>query len=87
MAPNEILDTIRHKPFEPFRLWLSDGTHHDIHSRNLIMVGVTTVILGLTKTAGEELYERTVDLDVRHITRLEPLHMTPPQQGNGQQTP
>ncbi len=87
MAPNAILETIRHKPVEPFRLWLSDGTHHDVYSPDLIMVGVSTVILGLTKYAGDELFERTARLDIRHITKLEPLPMTAPpasDQGNGQ---
>lgn len=88
MAPNDLLETIRVAPFQPFRLWLSDGTHHDVYSPDLIMVGVASVILGLTKFAGDELFERTIRLDVRHITKIEPLPATAPpasDQGNGQQ--
>lgn len=87
MAPNEILETIRHKPFEPFRLWMTDGSHHDIYSPDLIMVGVASVTLGLTKYAGDEMYERTIKLDVRHVIKIEPLPMTAPPAsdvGNGQ---
>ncbi len=81
MAPQEILDTLRHRPFEPFRLWLSDGTHHDVRSPELCMVGTRTVILGLTARDGDDLFERTLRLDMLHVTKIEPA---PPQAGNGQ---
>ena len=85
MAPNEVLDVVRHRPFEPFRLCLSDGGHYDVYSPDLCMVGNLSVTIGLTSKAGDALYERTVKLDVFHITRIEPLPASAkPQAGNGQ---
>jgi len=85
MAPAEILDAVRHRPFEAFRLWLSDGGHYDVYSPDLCMVGNLSVTIGWTAKAGDALYERTVKLDIFHITRIEPLPATAkPQAGNGQ---
>ncbi len=83
MAPTDLLEVIRQRPFSPFRLRLSDGTHHDVYSPDLVMVGVATVILGLTAHAGDELFERTVRLDIRHITTIEPLPSVP-ESSNGE---
>lgn len=83
MTPNEILDAIRQRPFEPFRLHLSDGSAFEVRSPELCMVGTTSITIGLTKAAGEELYERTVKLDVYHVTRIEPLPALSAK-GNGQ---
>ena len=85
MAPQEILDAVWHHPFEPFRLGMWDGTHHEVRSPDLCMVGTRTVIIGLTARDGDDLFERTVRLDVLHVTKIEPLPVpAPPQQGNGQ---
>lgn len=73
MVPSEILEVIRQRPFEPFRLHLSDGSSYEVRNPELCMVGTSTVIIGLTKAAGEDLFERTVKLDVFHITRVEQL--------------
>ena len=83
MAPNEILAELRRRPFEAFRLHLSDGSSYDVRSPELCMLGISSVIIGLTKSAGEELFERTVKLDAFHITRREPLPALSPK-GNGQ---
>ena len=83
MAPTEILDVTKQRPFEPFRLHLSDGSSCDVRSPALCMVGQSSVTIGLTKSAGDALYERTIKLDVYHITRIEPLP-TLSAKGNGQ---
>ena len=83
MAPSEILQVLQQRPFEPFRLHLSDGSSYDVRSPELCMVGVSAVIIGLTKNAGDALFERTVRLDPYHVTRVEPLPALSAK-GNGQ---
>jgi hypothetical protein len=83
MSPVEILDALRQRPFEPFRLHLSDGSAYDVRNPELCMVGLSTVVIGLTRSAGEELFERTIRLDVHHVTRIEPLPVLSAK-GNGQ---
>src|SRR5207249_7839013 len=53
MTPNEILAELRRRPFEAFRLHLSDGSSYDVRSPELCMVGINSVVIGLTKSAGE----------------------------------
>src|SRR5438093_10554856 len=73
MAPNEILAELRQRPFQAFRLHLSDGSVYDVRNPELCMVGIGSIIIGLTKSAGDELFERSVKLDPFHVTRIEPL--------------
>jgi len=83
VAPAEILAELRQRPFASFRLHFSDGSSYDVRSAELCLVGVSAVIIGLTKAAGDELFERSVQLDPQHITRIEPLPALTPK-GNGQ---
>ena len=66
MAPIELFRKITLRPFEPFRIVLSDGTGHDVKHPELISVGTRTTILG---TLGE----RDLRIDNLHITQLQPL--------------
>ena len=66
MAPIELFRKISTRPFEPFRIVLSDGTGHDVAHPELISVGTRTTIVG---TLGE----KDLRLDNLHITQLQPL--------------
>jgi hypothetical protein len=84
MAPEELRDVLRHRPFEPFRLVMTDGTGYEIRHPDLLMVGQRSIIVGLTGQPGQTFYERSVKVDLLHIIRLEPLGTAsapPPQNG------
>jgi hypothetical protein len=68
------------RPFAPFRIVVSDGTHHDIRHPNLVMLGLSCVIIGIPPGAGGHFVERTVNVSLFHVVRLEPLAA----KGNGQ---
>jgi hypothetical protein len=70
MAPVELFRKIAARPFEPFRIMLSDGTGHDVTHPEQIAVGTRTTILG-------EVGERDVRIDNLHVTRLLPLSPAP----------
>ena len=84
MAPEELRDAIRPQPFEPFRLVLTDGIGYDIRHPDLVLVGKRTATVGLTGDPAQTFYERTVKVDLLHISRLEPLEAIPPRGSNGQ---
>lgn len=73
MAPNEINNLLRSRPFEPFRMFISDGAHYDIRHPEMAIVSMTGVVIGkgITKdgVASELVY-----CDTRHVTRIEPLN-------------
>jgi hypothetical protein len=63
------------KPFIPFRLYVSDGTVHDIRSRELIWVGTGMAVLVVPLhdqgDTDKPLIERTIHIDLRHILKVE----------------
>jgi hypothetical protein len=83
MSPEELRDALKHKPFEPFRLVMTDGAGFDIRHPDLLMVGQRTATVGLTGQPGQTFYERTVKVDLLHIIRIEPIQTpaTPPPNG------
>ena len=70
MSPNEILTDLRKQPFEPFRLYVTDGTTHDIRHPDQCFVLSTAVIVGLP-SAPDSPFERSVKIDCRHIVKME----------------
>jgi hypothetical protein len=73
MMPEELVSTLTQKPFEPFRIVVSDGMTYDIRHPDLLWVGQFTCYVGLTGKAGQTLFERSVKVDLDHITRIEPI--------------
>ncbi len=77
MTAQELRDTLRQQPFEPFRLVMSDGMGYDIRHPDLLWVGQWTAMVGLTGQPGQTFYERAVKVDLMHVIRLEPLDAAP----------
>jgi len=81
MTPEELHDTVKQQPFEPFRMVMTDGAAYDIRHPDLLWVGKRTAMVGLTGSPGQTFFERSVKVDLLHIVRLEPLEAnTPPSQ-------
>lgn len=75
MRPDDILSLLRMQPFEPFRLYLSDGTSYDVQHPELAMVGRSTVLVGVqSQSTDQPLFDRYVNCALVHITRTEPLN-------------
>ena len=73
MAPQELRDTLTRQPFQPFRIVMSDGKGFDIHHPDLLWVGLRSATVGLTGEPGKTFYERSVQVDLSHLIRLEPV--------------
>ena len=73
MTPQELRETLRHQPFEPFRLVMTDGTGYEVRHPDLLWIGQWSAMVGLTGKPGETFYERAVKVDLNHVIRLEPL--------------
>ena len=83
MSPEELRDTRKMQPFEPFRLVMTDGASFEIRHPDLLMVGQRSAVVGLSGQPSQTYYERTVKIDLLHVIRLEPLEVSPPPQQNG----
>ena len=84
MDPGKMRDSQRQRPFEPFRIVMSDGEGYDIRHPDLLWVGLHSAYVGLTGEASQQYFERSVKVDLGHIVRREPLDAASKPPNNGQ---
>ena len=73
MTPETIQKHVLHDPFQPFRVFLSDGATYDVRQPEMILVLQREVIIALPRS-GERFPRHTVYCDLLHITRIEPIN-------------
>ena len=84
MFSDDLLSALHKRPFEPFRIQVSDGTNYDVHHPELVMVGLGAVVIGVPPAGlTKPIYERTETVALSHIVKLLPLAAQAT--GNGQQ--
>ena len=75
MRPDAILELTRARPFEPFRVHLSDGVSYEIHHSDMAIVQRSKIIIGVPGPDGPDgPAERTVNCALVHITRTERIN-------------
>jgi hypothetical protein len=72
MSTNDLLNLTRRRPFVPFRIVTSDGTVYEVPHPDLIMVGLSSVIIGYPSDQEPHAYSRWDVVSLRHVIRLEP---------------
>lgn len=77
MFPEEIRDRIHKHPFEPFRIYVSDGSHYDVVHHDFAFVTARVVIVATSVSKREDLPDKTVHIDPEHITRVEAIRNLP----------
>jgi hypothetical protein len=71
MRPAKILEHLRAAPFLPLRIFLSDGSYHDVPHPEFAFVSVHK--LEIVKDIDPEgVPHHTVTCDPVHVTRIEP---------------
>ena len=80
MAPEELISSVRRRPFVPFRLTLTEGRTYDVLHPEFCMVGKRSAVIGLAGgvQAEELLFERSVTLDLLHIVKMESIEAAAP---------
>ncbi len=74
MRPEDILELVRATPFEPFRVYLSDGAVFEIRHPDMAIVQRSKVTVAVPGPEGpDDPAERTVNCALIHITRTETL--------------
>ena len=74
MRPDDVLQRLRARPFQPYRIWLSDGEDYEIRHSEMAIVSRSTVLVGIPGPRGPEgPAERVVTCALLHITRMELL--------------
>ncbi len=77
MRPDDVLQLLRARPFQPFRISLSDGQQYEVRHPEIAIVSRSTVVVGIPGPRGPDgPVERVVTCALVHITRMEPLNGT-----------
>lgn len=70
---NRVREYLQATPFLPFRIFLSDGSHHDVpHPEFAWLIGARLYVARIVKDRGP-MDPAVKELAVLHITRVEPL--------------
>ena len=72
ITAKQIRELMQARPFKPFRIGLSDGTHYDILNHDAAFVGKHTVEVGLNFDP-DGFAEYFTRCSILHITKLEDL--------------
>jgi hypothetical protein len=83
MSSEDLLSFVQKRPFEPFRIRLTDAISYEVQHPEMVMTGRRTAIIGLTAEPGKPIYERTVTVTLLHIVRVEPLGTAQEESGDG----
>lgn len=81
MDYRDLQQELRKRPFEPFRIVLTDGKVYDITHPERIFVGKRSFIFGVVTDAGEAgngetAYDRYETVSLLHVVRLEPISLS-----------
>ena len=76
MRSEDIRDFLQRKPFQPFRLTLTDGRTYEVRHPEMAMVGRSSVAIGLPAANDPEpVFDRLVTVSLLHIMQVEPSEM------------
>lgn len=74
MRPEDLHAFLRHRPFRPFRITLTDGRSYEIHHPELMMVGRSSAEIGIpSRRHADPTYETVVHVALVHVMQIEPL--------------
>ena len=77
MAPQDIVEVVRRRPFAPFRITLTEGSTYEVRHPELCMVGRRAVVVGVVAPGrADHRFDRSVTIDLLHIVKLEPVDLT-----------
>jgi len=81
MRPEELRGLLNRRPFVPIRLYLSDGTTHDIKHPEMWVLARSFIEIGLEEREGSGIADRVVYCSLLHIVRVENLETQAAQAG------
>jgi len=70
MSPNELLQVNRAQPFEPYTIYLSDGTSYAVRHPDNVIVGVRTSFVNIPSSECPGLADGVARIDNLHITKV-----------------
>jgi hypothetical protein len=73
MNPQELQSLLRVRPFEPFRIHLTDQQHYDIRHPEMMLIGARTAAIGVQNDPIHNHFGPLITVSLLHIVKIEPL--------------
>lgn len=73
MRPEELLRLLRHRPFTPLRLHMTDGQTYDIRHPDNVIVSRSYANIGMAPDPATGVLDRVEYCPLLHIVRVEEL--------------
>jgi hypothetical protein len=78
MRPEDLYRMLHERPFQPFRIYLTDGRVFDIRYPKINMVGVSYIIIGVpVPNDPDPIADHSVKVPLSLVSRVERLYETP----------
>lgn len=74
MRIRDVRERLDKRPFEPFRICMTDGRTYDVTHPELCMLGRTTVYIGIPDPKLKRVVMRVDQCAIAHIVRFEQLN-------------
>ena len=74
MRPEDVREHIIKQPFQPFRIYMSDGATFDVAHQDMCLISRSAVYVVIPDARHPWMYERLAHRALIHITRIEPLN-------------
>ncbi len=74
MTTDDLYAKLEKRPFEPFRIQVSDGIFYGVRHPELVMVGLGAIIVGVPAAGKKKpVYERVETISLGHVVKLLPV--------------
>jgi hypothetical protein len=83
MGALDIAAALGRRPFEPFRIVTSDGIVYDVRHPEMLMVSVTSAVVGFPDPDRQRVATRFDIVALEHIVRLEQMPQSAPAKSDG----
>lgn len=82
MAPQDLQNLLRNKPFLPFRMHLTDGTAYEVKHPEGVMPFRSIAVVAVNHDPDHGVFGHSVTVTLIHIVRVE--YIEAPVKGNGE---
>ena len=73
LRPQDIQQQLRKRPFESFRIHLTDGTTYEVRHPDMVIVGDRFIVVGVPRSPDGSVADRVETAALIHVVRLEPI--------------
>jgi hypothetical protein len=78
ITPAHLKELLSRRPFRPIRVFLSDGSHHDVPHPELAWVLGGRMFVGVPPNGASDADWLVKELAILHVTRVEELRLRKP---------